>query len=402
MPTFAVGAGHGSFGVTPGKRSPDGEYEWDFNNLNVIGFIEEINKYENVKVVRVDDPTGRTDVPLSTRVAKADGAKADLWIEFHHNAANSKSKWGNHGGTETFYWEGSAKSKKYAQAIHNALLRVYKLRDRGIKRGNHLYIIKNSKTTTILTEGGFMDSLIDIKVLRNRETLIEAGREVAREVAKLFNLKKKSSSSSSTKKTTTNPKESSSSTGTYTVKKGDTLWGIAQKYGTTVSALKSANNLKSDLIKVGQKLTIPKKTSGGSKNSSTTTAGSIGVGSKVKIKSSASKYATGQSIPSWVKGNTYTVSQVKSDRVLLKEITSWVFRKDISVVSGGGTATKKNTTPSFKVGSKVKIKSSAQRYTTGQQIPSWVKGKTYTIYQTKSDRVLLKEIMSWVYKKDLE
>lgn len=28
----AIDAGHGGFGVTPGKRTPDGEYEWNFNN----------------------------------------------------------------------------------------------------------------------------------------------------------------------------------------------------------------------------------------------------------------------------------------------------------------------------------------------------------------------------------
>ena len=44
---------------------------------------------------------------------------------------------------------------------------------------------------------------------------------------------------------------------TYTVQSGDTLYEIATKFGTTVSELKSTNNLTSDVIRVGQVLYIP-------------------------------------------------------------------------------------------------------------------------------------------------
>lgn len=45
---------------------------------------------------------------------------------------------------------------------------------------------------------------------------------------------------------------------TYTVRKGDTLYAIAKKFGTTVSALQKANHLKSPrLIHAGQELAIP-------------------------------------------------------------------------------------------------------------------------------------------------
>jgi len=44
----------------------------------------------------------------------------------------------------------------------------------------------------------------------------------------------------------------------YTVKKGDTLWAISQKYNTTVDELVELNNIKNrDLIVVGQVLKIP-------------------------------------------------------------------------------------------------------------------------------------------------
>lgn len=44
---------------------------------------------------------------------------------------------------------------------------------------------------------------------------------------------------------------------TYTVKSGDVLERIAKNHNTTVSAIKAANALKTDRIKVGQKLKIP-------------------------------------------------------------------------------------------------------------------------------------------------
>lgn len=45
----------------------------------------------------------------------------------------------------------------------------------------------------------------------------------------------------------------------YTVAKGDCLWLIAQRHNTTVDKLKSANNIKTDLLQIGQKLVIPGK-----------------------------------------------------------------------------------------------------------------------------------------------
>lgn len=53
---------------------------------------------------------------------------------------------------------------------------------------------------------------------------------------------------------------SSSMEGEYVVKAGDTLWGIAKQYQTTVAELKKVNNLTSNLISIGQKLLIPPST----------------------------------------------------------------------------------------------------------------------------------------------
>ena len=54
-------------------------------------------------------------------------------------------------------------------------------------------------------------------------------------------------------------KESNDNQNIYIVKKGDTLYKIANMYGTTVDNLKALNNLKNNNLSIGQKLYIVQK-----------------------------------------------------------------------------------------------------------------------------------------------
>ena len=88
----------------------------------------------------------------------------------------------------------SIKQINFATAIHKALVEGYGLKDCDVNKADYAIcqnIKKNGESLGILLEGGFMDSLIDIKVLRDKNKIENTGRLIAQAVAKYLKLKLK-------------------------------------------------------------------------------------------------------------------------------------------------------------------------------------------------------------------
>lgn len=56
----------------------------------------------------------------------------------------------------------------------------------------------------------------------------------------------------------------------------------------------------------------------------------------------------------------------------------------------------------IKAGYTVKVNFSAKTWSTGQEIPAWVKGNSYEVIQTSGNKVLLGGIMSWIDRSNVE
>nr|DAQ69801.1 MAG TPA: Cpl 1 lysin [Caudoviricetes sp.] len=105
-------------------------------------------------------------------------------------------------------------------------------------------------------------------------------------------------------------------------------------------------------------------------------------GDKVKVKFSSKHWSTGEAIPSWVRGNTYTVTAVSGKKVLLSGINSWIARSNVEILQ---------TNP---VHSNVKLPNGVKResgtFTANRTLRVWNKpGMSYTginYYRSESVR----------------
>jgi N-acetylmuramoyl-L-alanine amidase len=240
---IAISAGHGLY--TAGKRclkSIDAKEtrEWTLN-ARIADKLTAILKNYNCEVVRLDDPTGKTDVSLSNRAKKANEASVDLYLAIHHNAGING---GSGGGVMVFYYP-KGNNKELATQLYKDLVASNGLkgnRSTPIAETTTLYEVKTPKAVSLLIENGFMDSTKDTPIILTEDYANKSAHGIADFLVDYFGLK------------SVVPKNTGI---TYTVKRGDTLSAIAKKYGVTVTALVNRNNLENpNKIYVGQVLKI--------------------------------------------------------------------------------------------------------------------------------------------------
>ena len=178
------------------------------------------------------------------------------------------------------------------------VLKYYQLRNNSDTSKDDDYLIRNTANNlTIVIDYGYIDNTSDANFLKNNyEKLAEAvvksianyagvsytpanmeGYYIVKKGDSLWSIASKNNTTVDNIKKLNNLSSNNLSVGQvlklsydaenedikksniYTVKKGDSLWLIANKYGTTVDELKNANNLKSNTLSIGQTLIIPEK-----------------------------------------------------------------------------------------------------------------------------------------------
>jgi N-acetylmuramoyl-L-alanine amidase len=156
MKTVFLNSGHG--GADPGAVSGD-MLEKNINLVAMLKCKEELERH-NVKVVcsKVKDE----DDKLVEVVKEANSSGADIAVSFHANA-------GGGDGFEAFYYTTSSSGKKLA-SLGEKYVKELGQNSRGLKSGNHLYFIKNTKAPAVLFESFFVDNVNDRTI---GDTLIE-------------------------------------------------------------------------------------------------------------------------------------------------------------------------------------------------------------------------------------
>lgn len=165
------GIGNGVVGAWKDDKSkrcmaaldPKQTREWILND-RIADMLEKALASYDCEVLRVDDTTGATDVPLKDRVKKANDWKADMYISIHHNAGLNGKKGG---GTVVYYYSNKAERKAQAQALYNAIVAKTGLVGNRFSKviKNGFYVIKNTNMPAFLIENGFMDSPTDVPII---------------------------------------------------------------------------------------------------------------------------------------------------------------------------------------------------------------------------------------------
>ena len=136
--------------------------------------------YNNIEIVR-----GRKEQTLAQMVIESNNNKVDIHVALHSNAYNTKTR-----GCEVYYYSTSTNGAKLAKCIYNYLESLTPTADRGLKHGNHLYEVANTKAPAVLIEVDFHDNYEGANwISDNKANIAEA---IAKGICDYFGIKYKS------------------------------------------------------------------------------------------------------------------------------------------------------------------------------------------------------------------
>lgn len=255
------------------------------NNIGIENFLVDENNTgltdeEKVNIIKDKYGNGNNIIVISNRLNKGGKNGAEIMYPLRNN---------------------SKLASLIASNLEDAgqtVLKYYQLRNNSDTSKDDDYLIRNTANNlTIVIDYGYIDNTSDANFLKNNyEKLAEAvvksianyagisyspanmeGYYIVKKGDSLWSIASKNNTTVDNIKKLNNlssnnlsvgqvlklsydaKKEDIKESNIYTVKKGDSLWLIANKYETTVNELKNANNLKSNTLSIGQTLIIPEK-----------------------------------------------------------------------------------------------------------------------------------------------
>ncbi|PSS57552.1 N-acetylmuramoyl-L-alanine amidase [Pseudomonas sp. BBP2017] len=290
---IAIDAGHG--GEDPGASGSRGQHEKDI----VLSIAKELQRQINSeKGFRAElTRTGDYFIPLRKRTEIARKKGADLFISIHADAAPSKAAFGasvfalsDRGATsETARWLADSENRSdliggagnvslddkdrmlagvlldlsmtaslssslnVGQKVLGNMGRVTPLHKRRVEQAGFM-VLKSPDIPSILVETGFISNANEAAKLATPSHQQSLARSIHSGVRQFFQQNPPPGTYIAflrdSGKIAQGPRE-------HSVRPGETLAMIAVRYQVNVASLRSANNLKTDELKVGQSLHIP-------------------------------------------------------------------------------------------------------------------------------------------------
>lgn len=193
MRTLAISAGH--YLYTAGKRcakqiDPTETREWVLNARVADKLTAILNRYEGIKILRLDDPTGQKAITIENRAKVSNDEHADFYLAIHHNAG---AKLSSAGGVVVYHYP-LARNKRQAKDLYNCIVSHNGLkgnRSTPVKETTSLYEVTAPKADSILVENGFMDSIVDTPIILTDDYAQKSAEGMAEFFIKMWNLKPK-------------------------------------------------------------------------------------------------------------------------------------------------------------------------------------------------------------------